>query len=132
MTYSMAKKKKEPKPRCAAPYDVERQAAAKDRATRNEKPDFWITRLDEIEAAAKEAKIAKVTELLPSAGGRKIYCFEYGIDIEADYKSATQEMVEEFHSRGLKVGLWTANNLWALNYCRYLDVDFIESDIYGG
>ena len=59
-------------------------------------------------------------------------CFEYGFDIDADYKSATQEMVEEFHSRGLKVGLWTANNLWALNYCRYLDVDFIESDIYGG
>ena len=59
-------------------------------------------------------------------------CFEYGFDIDADYKVANRTMVEEFHSRGLKVGLWTANTLWALNYCRYLDADFIESDIYGG
>ncbi len=65
---------------CAAPYDIERQAAAKARAEKNEKPDFWITRLDEIDEAAKSAKIAKVSELLPSAGGRKIYLFEYGTD----------------------------------------------------
>ena len=59
-------------------------------------------------------------------------CFEYGCDIDADYKAATRTMVKEFHDRGLKVGLWTANDLLSLNYCRSLGVDFIESDIYGG
>lgn len=59
-------------------------------------------------------------------------CFEYGFDIDADYKSATREMVKAFHDRGLKVGLWTANDLGALNFCRSLGVDFIESDVYGG
>lgn len=59
-------------------------------------------------------------------------CFDYGFDIDADYKVANKEMVKEFHDKGLKVGLWTANNLFALNFCRMLGVDYIESDIYGG
>ena len=59
-------------------------------------------------------------------------CFDYGFDIDADYKVATKEMVKEFHDKGLKVGLWTANNLFALNFCRMLNVDYIESDIFGG
>ena len=59
-------------------------------------------------------------------------CFDYGFDIDADYKVATKEMVKEFHDKGLKVGLWTANNLFALNFCRMLDVDYIESDVFGG
>ena len=40
----MAKKVKEKKPPCAAPYDIARQAEAKARAEKNEKPDFWIDR----------------------------------------------------------------------------------------
>lgn len=59
-------------------------------------------------------------------------CIEYGFDIDADYKVATPKMVKDFHDKGLKVGLWTANDLVSLNYCRALGVDFIESDIYGG
>ena len=59
-------------------------------------------------------------------------CFDYGFDIDADYKVATKEMVKEFHDKGLKVGLWTANDLFSLNFCRMLDVDYIESDLYGG
>ena len=58
-------------------------------------------------------------------------CIDYGFDIDAEYKVATPKMVKEFHDKGLKVGLWTANDLISLNYCRALGVDFIESDIYG-
>lgn len=58
-------------------------------------------------------------------------CLEHGFDIDADYKSANPKMVKEFHDKGLKVGLWTANDLIALNYCRALGVDYIESDVYG-
>ena len=32
-------------------------------------------------------------------------CFDYGFDIDADYKVATKEMVKEFHDKGLKVGV---------------------------
>ncbi len=59
-------------------------------------------------------------------------CIEYGFHIDAEYKVATPKMVKEFHDSGLMVGLWTANDLISLNYCRALGVDYIESDIYGG
>lgn len=59
-------------------------------------------------------------------------CFEYGFDIDASYWSATPKLMRDFHSRGLKVGLWTANSLHVLLFCRLLRPDFIESDRYGG
>ena len=59
-------------------------------------------------------------------------CLDYGFDIDADYKSVTPKLVKEFHDKGLKVGLWTANDILALNYCRALGVDYIESDVFGG
>ncbi len=58
-------------------------------------------------------------------------CLEYGFDIDADYKTLNKKMVDDFHSRGLKVGVWTANDIFVLNYCRAFGVDFIESDIFG-
>ena len=58
-------------------------------------------------------------------------CIEHGFDIDAEWKIATPKMVKEFHDKGLKVGLWTANDLVALNYCRALGVDYIESDVFG-
>ena len=59
-------------------------------------------------------------------------CLEYGFDIDVDYKTLSKKMMNDFHSRGLKVGAWTANNIFTLNYCRAFDVDYIESDIFGG
>ena len=59
-------------------------------------------------------------------------CFEYGISIDADYHVITEEMIEQFHSRGLEVAAWTANNIFALSYCKSLGLDYIESDYFGG
>ena len=58
-------------------------------------------------------------------------CFEYGISIDADYQVATEEMVKEFHDRGLEVGVWTVNDPFSLAYCKSLGVDYIESDYFG-
>ena len=58
-------------------------------------------------------------------------CLEYGFDIDVDYKTLSRKMMHDFHSRGLKVGAWTANDIFTLNYCRAFGVDFIESDIFG-
>ncbi|MBR4452318.1 MAG: hypothetical protein IKS39_10815 [Clostridia bacterium] len=55
-------------------------------------------------------------------------CFDYGISIDADYKVITEEMIKEFHDRGLEVGLWTANDIFSMSYCKSLGVDYIESD----
>lgn len=57
-------------------------------------------------------------------------CFEYGFSIDADYQVITEEMVQQFHDRGLEVGLWTANDPISLAYCKSLGVDYIESDVY--
>ncbi len=59
-------------------------------------------------------------------------CLEYGFDIDVDYKTLSKKMMNDFHSRGLKVGAWTANDIFTLNYCRAFGVDFIESDVFGG
>ena len=57
-------------------------------------------------------------------------CFEYGFSIDADYRCVTEEMVKEFHDRGLEFAVWTANDLLSLNYCKSLGVDYIESDVF--
>ena len=59
-------------------------------------------------------------------------CFDYGFSIDASYWSATPKLMRDFHSRGLKVGLWTANSPMVLLRCRLLKPDYIESDKYGG
>ncbi|MCR4614678.1 MAG: hypothetical protein K5756_00815 [Clostridiales bacterium] len=57
-------------------------------------------------------------------------CFEYGFSIDADYKCVTEEMIKEFHDRGLEFAVWTANDIFALSYCKSLGVDYIESDVF--
>ncbi len=59
-------------------------------------------------------------------------CFDYGFDIDSSYWSATPKLVREFHKRGIKVALWTANTVPVLIFCRLLRPDFIESDRFGG
>lgn len=57
-------------------------------------------------------------------------CIENGISIDADYHAATEEMVKEFHDAGLEYAVWTANDIFALEYCKSLGVDYIESDLF--
>lgn len=59
-------------------------------------------------------------------------CYEYGFSIDTDYKCLTEEMVSGFHERGLEVGAWTANDIFSLEYCKSMGVDYIESDKFGG
>ena len=50
--------------------------------------------------------------------------------VEKIKKQPVAYTVKEFHDKGLKVGLWTANDILALNYCLALGVDYIESDVF--
>lgn len=59
-------------------------------------------------------------------------CFDYGFHIDADQWVITEQMVKEFHERGLEVGLWTANTPEELERCKGFGVDYIESDYFGG
>ncbi len=58
-------------------------------------------------------------------------CFEYGFSLDAYYKAVTPEMIKEFHDRNLEVALWTVNDADAMEYCKSLDIDYIESDCFG-
>lgn len=57
-------------------------------------------------------------------------CFEYGISIDANLNQLSEEMVEQFHERGLLVAAYTANNFMSLCYGKSFDIDFLESDVY--
>lgn len=59
-------------------------------------------------------------------------CFDYGFSLDAYYKAVNEEMIKEFHDRNLEVALWTVNDKEALDYCLTLDIDYIESDVFGG
>lgn len=59
-------------------------------------------------------------------------CFEFGFSLDCDYKAISEKMIEEFHLHGLEVALWTANTEEAFCFCKSLDVDYIESDYFGG
>lgn len=59
-------------------------------------------------------------------------CFDYGISLDADKVIITEQMIDEFHSHGLEVGVWTVNDEEWLTKMKALDLDYIESDVYGG
>ena len=57
-------------------------------------------------------------------------CFEHGFSIDVDQFVITQQMLEEFHSRGLEVGVWTVNEEERVAFFKAMGVDYIESDYY--
>ena len=54
-----------------------------------------------------------------------------GWDLE-DRLVVTEQMVRDFHERGLEVGVWTVNDAAELARVSALGVDYIESDVFGG
>ncbi len=59
-------------------------------------------------------------------------CFDYGFSIDIDQYVVTEEIVDEFHKRGLEVGVWTVNDEENLKRIKAMNVNYIESDIFGG
>ena len=59
-------------------------------------------------------------------------CFDYGFSLDIDYNVVTEEIIKEFHDRGLEVAVWTVNTPEAFDRFKHMDVDYIESDVYGG
>lgn len=55
-------------------------------------------------------------------------CLAHGFDIDINWKHVDEELIEAFHSKGLKVAVWTVNTPEAMEKCRKLDLDYIESD----
>lgn len=60
------------------------------------------------------------------------FCFDAGISLDCDYKIITPEIIEDFHSRGLEVALWTVNDAEDFERCKEMGIDYIESDYFGG
>ena len=50
--------------------------------------------------------------------------------IKANFPS--EEIIRQFHDRGLEVAVWTVNTPEAFERFKHMDVDYIESDVYGG
>ena len=60
------------------------------------------------------------------------FCFEYNISLDIDYHAVTKEIIDAFHSHGLQVALWTVNNEEDFERCKKMNVEYIESDVFGG
>ena len=59
-------------------------------------------------------------------------CFDCGFSLDIDYTIVTEEIIREFHDRGLEVAVWTVNTPEAFDRFKRMDGDYIESDVYGG
>lgn len=59
-------------------------------------------------------------------------CFDYGFSIDVDYNVVTEDMIRQFHDRGLEVAVWTVNTPEVFERFKNMDVDYIESDVFGG
>lgn len=57
-------------------------------------------------------------------------CLKYNISVDVNYTVISKELVEEFHSNGLKAGSWTCDTRMTIAYSNYLGVDYIESNVY--
>lgn len=57
-------------------------------------------------------------------------CFEYNISVDVNHTVITEDFVEEFHSKDLKIGAWTCDDPFTLAYARSLGVDYIESNVF--
>ena len=57
-------------------------------------------------------------------------CFDYGFDIDVDFRTLNATMVREFHERDLQVAAWTCNEPISLHWCYWHKIDYIESDVY--
>ena len=57
-------------------------------------------------------------------------CFDHGFSIDVDQYVVTRQMIDDFHARGLEVGVWTVNDEERVAYFKDMDVDYIESDFY--
>lgn len=57
-------------------------------------------------------------------------CFDYNISVDVRFEIISKEMVDEFHSKGLKVGAWTCDEPFTIAYSNSLGVDYIESNVF--
>ena len=55
-------------------------------------------------------------------------CFEYGFDLNIRIFEVTRQIVDEFHERGLKVGVWTTDTIQGVNKFKRMRVDYIHTN----
>ena len=80
------------------------------------------------------AQFPELPMMLTYGTGESHYerCFEHGFSLDIDYTIVTDEIIRQFHDRGLEVAVWTVNTPEAFERFKCMDVDYIESDVYGG
>ena len=56
------------------------------------------------------------------------WCTDHHIDLDVEYSLLTQEAVDQLHAAGLKVNVWTVDNVEKFENCKAMGVDFITTN----
>lgn len=56
------------------------------------------------------------------------WCTRHHIDLDVEYSLLTQEAVDQLHAAGLKVNVWTVDNVEKFENCKAMGVDFITTN----
>lgn len=87
-------------------------------------------RLDDLITARKLFPSMPMMFVISSSDADYSRCFEYDISVDVKYEIISEELVEQFHAKGLKVGSWTCDDPFTIAYSNSLGVDYIESNVY--
>ena len=87
-------------------------------------------RIDDLITARKLFPTMPMMYVISDADTDYSKCFKYNISVDVRYEVISEELVEQFHSKGLKVGSWTCDDPFSVAYSNSLGVDYIESNVY--
>lgn len=87
-------------------------------------------RIDDLIMARKLFPAMPMMFVISSADADYSKCFEYNISVDVKYGIISEELVEQFHAKGLKVGSWTCDDPFTIAYSNSLGVDYIESNVF--
>lgn len=83
--------------------------------------------LENIRNLNREINIQALMDLTPN---NIDYCKRYNFDIDTSYREVTKELVDDAHSKGVKVNVWTINNVESRLELIQYGVDFITTDLF--
>lgn len=87
-------------------------------------------RIDDLITARKLLPTMPMMYVISDADTDYSKCFKYNISVDVRYEVISEELVEQFHSKGLKVGSWTCDDPFTIAYSNSLGVDYIESNVF--
>lgn len=90
---------------------------------------FSLENLVALREAYPDQKAQYLVETIEDMGDLLVILKKYQLDVDAKFSCITPEIVEEFHSNGIEVNVWTVNKPENAEWLEEIGVDYITTNI---